>query len=379
MTSASRPTRRTSHQLAYVEQGATVAGEAIVEIVRGNGFQINPAKTRLMRRTQRQRVTGLVVNEKVNVSREYVRDLRNLLYIWERHGTADAIQAWGRRGNPRNWPPGKPSPEFARVVRGRVQHVGSVKGWTNPTYLRLAKSLERVDEHFVLRHEAPPPLPADRRRVRLFTEGDTDVVHMLAAQRYFHREGEFLDFELVADEDYLPNGDDKLLKRCEGLAMTPQQTPCVCLFDSDKDEVLKKAIGSSSKSWQDRGNGVVAVALVEPSGERACIETLYHEDVRQLADEHGRRLFLMSEFDRRSGHHHSRLFSTPYPDKKKLVPEFVFSVEDGSSVGLAKADFAALIDAAEGDFGKVSFEPFRPTFVAIGEAVAAAARETASD
>ncbi len=365
------------NQLAYVDLDKTIAGQAMEAVVEENGFAINPEKTRLMRRTQRQRVTGLVVNEGANPSRDYVRNLRNILYIWERHGEADATAAWGRKGNPRNWPPGKPAPGFARVIRGRVQHVGSVKGWTNPVYLRLAKTLERVDPEFVLRHEAPPPVPADRRRVRLFAEGETDVVHMLAAQRRFHREKRFLDLELVTDGESAQNGDQKLLRACTSLAMTPQPVPCVCLFDRDNDTVLKKAIGSGD--WKDCGNGVVAVALVDPGAERACVETLYDESVREIEDEDGRRLFLMSEFDERSGLHRSRLFSTPHPDHRRLVPESVFSVEDGRSVGLTKVDFAAAIDAESSGFANVSFDPFAPTFEAIREAVAAAAPVQSSD
>jgi len=358
------------HRLAYVDRGKTIAGEAVEDIVQGNGFQVNSAKSRLMRRTQRQRVTGLVVNETVNVSRNYVRDLRNLLYIWKRHGEPDAIEAWKRASGVRNWPPGKASPRFAQMVRGRVQHVGSVKGFTSSTYLKLAATLEELDENFVLRHKAPPPDPSEKRMVRLLTEGDTDILHILAAQRHFHRKGEFLDLELVADEEFDPGGDSKLLQRCEALATTMQPVPCVCLFDRDSDQALKRAIGPSG-NWRNWGRGVTAVALVEPDGERACIETLYDQSAREIADEHGRRLFLMKEFNPRSGLHSSKLFSTPHPDKKKLVPESVFSVESGDSVGLTKADFAALIDTESGAFGKVSFESFRPTFEVIRQALAA--------
>lgn len=41
----------------------------ISEIIRDEGFEINPRKTSLMRRNTHQRVTGLVVNEGVNISK----------------------------------------------------------------------------------------------------------------------------------------------------------------------------------------------------------------------------------------------------------------------------------------------------------------------
>ncbi len=365
------------HHIAYVHQGVTAAGEAVEEVVQSNGFEINSAKTRLMRRTQRQRVTGLVVNEKANVSRNYVRDLRNLLYIWKRYGEAAAITAWKKRGHPYNWPPGKPAPEFARVVRGRVQHVGSVKGWTNSTYLGLAGILGEVDEGFTLRHEAPPAPPADRLKARLFTEGKTDVTHILAAQRSFHRQGEFLDIELIADEQSAQRGDRRLLRRCEGLSYTPQPMPCICLFDSDNAEVLEEAVGS--RDWKDWGNRVAAVAIVDADADRSCIETLYDDSVREIEDHEGRRFFLMSEFDEKSGLHESGRFVAPHPSKNKLVPEHVFEIEGNRSAGLSKADFAAAIEAEAEGFSVVSFDGFRPTFETIRDVLAAIAPASASD
>lgn len=51
-------------------------------LVVDEGFTINEDKTRLMPRFQRQRVTGLIVNKKLNVPREYYRHLRAVLHIW---------------------------------------------------------------------------------------------------------------------------------------------------------------------------------------------------------------------------------------------------------------------------------------------------------
>jgi RNA-directed DNA polymerase len=365
-------------QLAHIDSGRTVAGPAIETAVHHNGFAINPGKSKLMRRTQRQRVTGLVVNEKANVPRDYVRDLRNLLYIWKRYGEADAIESWRRQGGPRNWPPGKSLPEFAQVARGRVQYVGSIKGWTSSVYLGLAKALAEVDGEFVLRHAEPDPMPAGEAiEVRLFTEGKTDPFHMLAAQRHFHRNGEFTDFKLLTEEETSRDGDDGLLKHCEALSITPQPKPCLCLFDRDNDVALKSAL--DLKDWKDWKNGVVAVALVGSGTERICIETLYDQSAREIEDSAGRRLFLMSEFDRRSGLHESRLFTTPHPKSTKLVPESVYAVEDGRSIGLTKDDFAAAIYNETDDFSAVSFEGFRLTFEAIREAVAVATKGTATD
>jgi retron-type reverse transcriptase len=49
---------------------------AIMRIVEQEGFKVNHAKTRVLRNSNRQKVLGLVVNDKVNVKRDYWRNLR---------------------------------------------------------------------------------------------------------------------------------------------------------------------------------------------------------------------------------------------------------------------------------------------------------------
>jgi RNA-directed DNA polymerase len=368
------------HDLAYIDGSRTIAGAVLQATIESNGFAVNADKSRLMRRTQRQRVTGLVVNEKTNVSRDYVRDVRNLLYIWRRHGENDAIAAWRRQGRPRNWPPGKPTSDFAQVVRGRVQYIGSIRGWTSSSYLGLAATLEELDSGFVLKHEAPPPgpaaPPAPRIQVRLLTEGKTDIKHMLAAQRHFHREGDFTGFELVTDGSSDRKGYLNLLRSCEGLAMTPQPGPCIGLFDRDNETILETATEAGEpKDW---GHGVVSLALVGHGDDRICIEMLYDQHAREVEDEEGRRMFLMSEFDPATGHHESGPFNVIHPNKKKLLPDNVYAMADARSIGLTKDDFATAVFEATGDFAGVSFEGFRGTFEAIQQAIPMAVQGAAT-
>src|SRR5690606_20927302 len=50
-----------------------VAGYSLVRLVENSGFGINTSKTRMQYRSSRQTVTGLSVNERVNVQRDYRR------------------------------------------------------------------------------------------------------------------------------------------------------------------------------------------------------------------------------------------------------------------------------------------------------------------
>jgi len=57
------------------------------------GFQVHPDKTRVFRRSRRQEVTGLVVNQRVNISRKLLRKFRATLFQIERDGPAG--KHWG--------------------------------------------------------------------------------------------------------------------------------------------------------------------------------------------------------------------------------------------------------------------------------------------
>ncbi|WP_117283189.1 retron Ec67 family RNA-directed DNA polymerase/endonuclease [Streptococcus intermedius] len=50
------------------------------ELIISSGFEINPKKTRLSNNMQRQEVTGLVVNKKINAKREYVKNTRAMAF-----------------------------------------------------------------------------------------------------------------------------------------------------------------------------------------------------------------------------------------------------------------------------------------------------------
>lgn len=50
------------------------------EVIISSGFEINPKKTRLSNNMQRQKVTGLVVNKKINVKREYIKNTRAMAF-----------------------------------------------------------------------------------------------------------------------------------------------------------------------------------------------------------------------------------------------------------------------------------------------------------
>jgi RNA-directed DNA polymerase len=57
-----------------------ILGSALVSTIERTGFSINPRKTRMQTRTGRQLVTGLTVNQKVNIRADYYRTARAMCH-----------------------------------------------------------------------------------------------------------------------------------------------------------------------------------------------------------------------------------------------------------------------------------------------------------
>ncbi|HEX6903310.1 MAG TPA: retron Ec67 family RNA-directed DNA polymerase/endonuclease [Thermoanaerobaculia bacterium] len=66
-------------------------GEELRKVIERTGFQINAAKTHLMYRSSRQSVTGLVVNEKINIRWEYRHNVRAMVHSLVKTGKFDLL------------------------------------------------------------------------------------------------------------------------------------------------------------------------------------------------------------------------------------------------------------------------------------------------
>lgn len=124
----------------YSENGAF--RKELKRIVEGQNFTINEAKTRLQKKGDRHEVTGLIVSDRVNVSRTYVRNLRSLLYIWEKYGYDAANEKFVYY-----YLDDKPAsstcmPNMVNVIEGKLQYLKMVKGGDNPVYLNLYSKFE---------------------------------------------------------------------------------------------------------------------------------------------------------------------------------------------------------------------------------------------
>ena len=111
-------------------------------IITDQRFVINPAKTRLQRTGYRQLVTGLVVNERVNVPRRFWRDIRALLHNWETLGYDEANNRFRETYSLDRAHTGKKAPALANVLSGKLLFMGMVRGADDALYQQYAQQLD---------------------------------------------------------------------------------------------------------------------------------------------------------------------------------------------------------------------------------------------
>lgn len=114
-------------------------------ILEDQHFCMNESKTRLQRRTERQEVTGVVVNDRLNVNRRYVRDLQSILYIWEHYGYDTAFARFSK-----HYRESKPNNKFGgegfmeNVIHGKLMYMKMVKGEDDSVYQRLSARFDAL-------------------------------------------------------------------------------------------------------------------------------------------------------------------------------------------------------------------------------------------
>lgn len=119
-------------------------GRQLEKIITSSGFAVNHSKVRLQGRYERQVVTGLVVNKKPNVNRQYVRKTSAMINSIEKKGIDEArrvylekveklsLKGGGVKGKEKKIPP------LEAHVQGRLLFLKQVVGYESQVYRRLA-------------------------------------------------------------------------------------------------------------------------------------------------------------------------------------------------------------------------------------------------
>lgn len=119
-----------------------ILGNRIIKIIEEEaGFIINKNKTKFSEKMKRQEVTGIIINEKINVKRIYIRNLRAILYNCKKNGIEEEARKYFKNS--------QQSIEnlvyrYKEVVKGKLNFLRMVKGEYDKTFLKYAKEYNEI-------------------------------------------------------------------------------------------------------------------------------------------------------------------------------------------------------------------------------------------
>lgn len=234
-------------------------GNELKEIIKQNGFLINESKIRFRSKYQHQEVTGVTVNEKLNVKRKYIRQIRAMLHAWEKY-SLDNVQSEFLNNFYKKLRFHKRKLSFKYIVKSKIEFVGNVKGHDNLVYLNLLKHLKRlapelVDNNKLIQAEAKKNAINQKRKVSsaiIWMEGKTDIKHLNLALKKLEKDGYIFSFfiEFKDDLDESKQGSSELIKVCEQYCKTKQSKPMIAIFDRDEPKVVDK-VHDESRGFQE--------------------------------------------------------------------------------------------------------------------------------
>ena len=113
-------------------------------IIENQGFVVNDNKTRLQKLGSRQEVTGIIVSDKLNVTKKYVREIRSLLYIWDKYGYTAAMSRFYPKYKAEKGHIKKGNPDLINVLDGKLMYLKMVKGDADSVYVRLSSKFQEL-------------------------------------------------------------------------------------------------------------------------------------------------------------------------------------------------------------------------------------------
>jgi len=159
-------------------QHVWLPGKQVRQIVERTGFRINGAKTHFMYGYSRQEVTGLVVNQKVNVEWEYRHNVRAMVHKLVKTGSFEIYGTTFKAGQPIV----EKRPGSLKELQGMLGFIDTIdlynKQKSSDRAANETSSSEDVYRHFLLYstfYAAEAPV--------VICEGETDTIYLTHAIR----------------------------------------------------------------------------------------------------------------------------------------------------------------------------------------------------
>lgn len=119
-------------------------GETVISLIEKNGFKINHQKFRVQKRNESQKVTGLVVNDKVNIDRKYLRTTRSMIHKWRDDKLTASLLYVSEKGF-KTENNNHAISIFRNHIYGRLSFIRMIRGGDFPLYLKLMAEMSHND------------------------------------------------------------------------------------------------------------------------------------------------------------------------------------------------------------------------------------------
>ena len=134
-----------------------IIGNVLKRYIIMNGFSINDKKTRIQYKNNRQSVTGIIINEKPNIPRQYIRNTKSMLYNWEINKKKNpqlssdeimdiALKYHLAKNKDKLFIDSKKN-NFKSTLRGRINFIKDVRGANDFVYAKLMNKFNKLDEN----------------------------------------------------------------------------------------------------------------------------------------------------------------------------------------------------------------------------------------
>lgn len=268
--------RRFPVEIATVNSVLSIElGQALTTIIQQNGFEINKGKVRAFAYFQRQEVTGLTVNKFPNVRRKYVMQIRSMLHAWDKKGLQTAeTEHYELYDNKHRAPSKTTYPSYKKILRGKIDFLGMVKGHNNSKYLEFKREylrLVRRDKNIPFKNISAKT----ESKIIVYTEGPTDPSILKVAWKKLYQDEILFTLEPVEIKPGIATGARALADELN--THRKQHGIVIGIFDRDIEGI--KAYKSIHSEFEEKENfkisvdrNAAAILLPIPTGKEKLAE-----------------------------------------------------------------------------------------------------------
>ncbi|WP_288364762.1 retron Ec67 family RNA-directed DNA polymerase/endonuclease [uncultured Acinetobacter sp.] len=227
-----------------------IIGKKLSKIIKNSWFQINTTKTRFTHNQNRQEVTGLIVNKKVNISKNYYRYSRSMIHNYCVNGIFTKSKVHN-----------KPLISNINSLTGIANYIFNIK---NPNFEKTLKikeldelnSIEKLYVSFNFHKYF-----SNNDKTNIICEGVTDPLHLKNSWKNLKKDQ--LEYKITSLEEIkslnevmgLSNGVPimtKFLRQYHKLHKSKYKNPQPCILLLDGDNEGEKLIENISSSFRQK-------------------------------------------------------------------------------------------------------------------------------